>query len=107
MPAFPDRESSLLNKLYETAPWTAKLHQQDQVAESCATSETMEAPLPPVVNGATEPVLIGLPVDTLISTSKNMWVVVVKDLIDVHSSESIVHRESLYIGVLSECVSTL
>ena len=27
MPPFPDRESSLLAKLYQTAPWTAKLHQ--------------------------------------------------------------------------------
>ena len=28
MPPFPDRESSLLAKLYQTAPWTAKLHQE-------------------------------------------------------------------------------
>ena len=26
MPPFPDRESSLLSKLYQTAPWTSKLH---------------------------------------------------------------------------------
>ena len=26
MPVFPDRESSLLSKLYQSAPWTAKLH---------------------------------------------------------------------------------
>ena len=26
MPVFPDRESSLLSKLYLSAPWTAKLH---------------------------------------------------------------------------------
>ena len=68
MPAFPDRESSLLNKLYETAPWTAKLHQQDQGTEPGVTTESVESPPPPVVNGTTEPVLIGLPVDTLIST---------------------------------------
>ena len=29
MPPFPERESSLLAKLYQTAPWTAKLHQED------------------------------------------------------------------------------
>jgi len=29
MPPFPDRESSLLAKLYQTAPWTTKLHQEE------------------------------------------------------------------------------
>ena len=77
MPAFPDRESSLLNKLYETAPWTAKLHQQDQEAgsEGVETSQ-------PVVNGVTEPTLnIGLPVDTVV-TSKTI-------LSDVFSFDSL------------------
>jgi AP-2 complex subunit alpha len=66
MPAFPEKESSLLNKLYETAPWTAKLHQ-----ESTAPQPTEQ---PPVVNGVSEPVLnIGQPMDTLISTSEWVW----------------------------------
>ena len=69
MPAFPDRESSLLNKLYETAPWTAKLHQEAGGSEG---TETTEQP-PPVVNGVTEPAVnIGAPVDPLISTSKSI-----------------------------------
>lgn len=73
MPAFPDKESSLLNKLYETAPWTAKLHQQDQETES--TPAAPHGPPIPIVNGDTEPVLnIGQPVDPLISTSKLAFV---------------------------------
>ena len=76
MPAFPDRESSLLNKLYETAPWTAKLHQQDQGDQGgqggselgVTTSVPAELPPPPVVNGTTDTLL--LPIDTLISTSE-------------------------------------
>lgn len=64
MPAFPDRESSLLNKLYETAPWTAKLHKQDDESGGEGTQSTT-----PVVNGISEPsVNIGQPVDSLIST---------------------------------------
>lgn len=76
MPAFPDRKSSLLNKLYETAPWTAKLHQQEQGAGSGeAAGESMESMEPsPVVN---EPIInIGLSVDPLISTTSNNIVVV-------------------------------
>jgi AP-2 complex subunit alpha len=30
MPPFPEKESSLLSKLYQTAPWTAKLHHLDK-----------------------------------------------------------------------------
>lgn len=76
MPAFPDRKSSLLNKLYETAPWTAKLHHQEQGAGSGeAAGESMESMEPsPVVN---EPIInIGLSVDPLISTTSNNIVVV-------------------------------
>lgn len=65
MPAFPDKESSLLNKLYETAPWTAKLHglapeagapqpphqQQQQQQEPDGGAPQ------PVVNGVAEPVM--------------------------------------------------
>ena len=66
MPAFPDRENSLLNKLYETAPWTAKLHQDSRESEGAETSETT----PPVMNGVTEPsVNIGIPAEPLITTS--------------------------------------
>ena len=69
MPAFPDRESSLLNKLYETAPWTAKLHQESG-SESTDTTVTPAAAAP-VVNGEPEPVLnIGAPVQPLLITSK-------------------------------------
>lgn len=71
MPAFPDRESSLLNKLYETAPWTAKLHQVEQESNSGEVATTLGAPMEPVVNNAVaEPnVNIGQPVDSLINTS--------------------------------------
>ena len=51
MPPFPERESSLLAKLYHTAPWTAKLHQgegsPEKKEETTATSENA----PPVANG--------------------------------------------------------
>ena len=67
MPAFPDRESSLLNKLYETAPWTAKLHKQEPEA---GMPETVTQESPPIVNGITEPgPSIEQPVDQLINTS--------------------------------------
>ena len=78
MPAFPEKKSSLLNKLYETAPWTAKLHQQDEEATSSVattsqqpTQEAAAEQAQPVVNGAVEPMLnLGQPVDQLINTSK-------------------------------------
>ena len=37
MPPFPERESSLLSKLYQTAPWTAKLHQNESTESTTAT----------------------------------------------------------------------
>ena len=72
MPAFPDRESSLLNKLYETAPWTAKLHGQEQAGSTVnETNVSGSADVPPVeliTNGIVESTVnIGLPVG---STSK-------------------------------------
>lgn len=71
MPAFADKESSLLNKLYETAPWTAKLHQQDQEPGSAALAAPELTELP-IVNGVSEPMLnIGQPVDPLINTSES------------------------------------
>lgn len=73
MPAFPDRESSLLNKLYETAPWTAKLHQQESGAESGGVADNTTEPQPaaPLTNGVTEPIVnIGLPVQSQAATSK-------------------------------------
>lgn len=73
MPAFPDKESSLLNKLYETAPWTAKLHQQDQETDPTVATPLDSSTEPPVsiVNGVTEPILnIGQPVDPLVNTSE-------------------------------------
>ena len=68
MPAFPDKESSLLNKLYETAPWTAKVHHETGPAEP-ASEPTEQLPV------ANEPMMnIGQPVDTLINTSKTVFV---------------------------------
>lgn len=44
MPPFPDRESSLLAKLYQTAPWTAKLHQEEgEEKETAGVRETCTA----------------------------------------------------------------
>ena len=71
MPAFPDRESSLLNKLYETAPWTAKLHKRDNDMTSEENATTGGGITITVPNGITEP-NIGNPVDPLISTSKGL-----------------------------------
>lgn len=48
MPAFPDKESSLLNKLYETAPWTAKLHQETESAPAVSLDPNAEPPIQPV-----------------------------------------------------------
>ena len=42
MPPFPERESSLLAKLYQTAPWTSKLHQEDAGEGGKAETETQE-----------------------------------------------------------------
>ena len=38
MPPFPERESSLLSKLYQTAPWTAKLHQNESTESTTSTT---------------------------------------------------------------------
>ena len=68
MPAFPERESSLLSKLHESAPWTAKLHQdvrsENQPSPETETSNT-------VSNGPTQPppaVNIGMPMEPFINT---------------------------------------
>ena len=50
MPPFPlDKESSLLNKLYETAPWTAKLHKKEEEgpSEDSGTAEEVLT-VPPI-----------------------------------------------------------
>ncbi len=67
MPAFPDRESSLLNKLYETAPWTAKLHQTDDAENGTSGTDV----LPPIEMPTIEPeVNIGQFDNALITTGK-------------------------------------
>ena len=64
MPAFPERESTLLSKLYQSAPWTAKLHKTSG-EESVGGTTREEEPPAPVIND------IGQPVgDTLVSTSR-------------------------------------
>lgn len=55
MPPFPERESSLLSKLYQTAPWTAKLH-HDEGEEGAPKPPAggmapIQAPEAPVANG--------------------------------------------------------
>ena len=64
MPAFPERESTLLSKLYQSAPWTAKLHKTSG-EESVGGATREEGSPAPVIND------IGQPVgDTLVSTSR-------------------------------------
>lgn len=71
MPAFPERESSLLSKLHETAPWTLKLEVEGgpsssptQAAFSDLNNSSHNGPAEAVVN-------IGAPVDALISTGES------------------------------------
>ena len=63
MPAFPERESTLLSKLYQSAPWTAKLHKTS--GEESVGGATQEDGSPPPVNDIGQPV--GL--DSLINTT--------------------------------------
>ena len=48
MPAFPEKDSLLLSKLYKTAPWMAKLHESSNPTDddNATTSDTKE-PTPP------------------------------------------------------------
>ena len=48
MPTFPDRESSLLSKLYQSAPWTAKLHKTS--GEESVGGATHEESSPPPIS---------------------------------------------------------
>ncbi|XP_064399538.1 AP-2 complex subunit alpha-2-like [Halichondria panicea] len=68
MPAFPERESSLLSKLHESAPWTAKLH-KDVTSPASQPSPERE-PSSTVSNGPTQSpaVNIGMPIEPLINT---------------------------------------
>jgi hypothetical protein len=64
MPAFPERESTLLSRLYQSAPWTAKLH-KTAGEESVGGATREEEPPAPVIND------IGQPVgDSLVNTSR-------------------------------------
>ena len=74
MPPFPERESSLLSKLYQTAPWTAKLHQNESTESTTATVTVPTQDEPQVgslLNGpVTTQIAESAPVtDSLISTS--------------------------------------
>ena len=74
MPPFPERESSLLSKLYQTAPWTAKLHQNESTESttSTVTVPTQDEPqVGSLLNGpVTTQIAESAPVtDSLISTS--------------------------------------
>ena len=62
MSAFPERESTLLSKLYQSAPWTAKLH-KTLGEESVGGATRKEEPSAPVINDISQPVG-----DTLVST---------------------------------------
>ncbi len=73
MPAFPpDKESSLLNKLYETAPWTAKLHKKESDSGNANEEVTTAGSGDGAVhNGISEPNIgTSITVDPLIATSK-------------------------------------
>ena len=67
MPAFPERESTLLSKLYQSAPWTAKLH-KTLGEESVGGATREEEPPAPVINDISQPVG-----DTLVSTSRKYY----------------------------------
>ena len=55
MPAFPEHESTLLSKLYQSAPWTAKLHKTSG-EESVGRATREEESLAPVINNIGQPV---------------------------------------------------
>lgn len=48
MPAFPDRESTLLSKLYQSAPWTAKLHKTTGEESGDGVTRVTSDSVPPV-----------------------------------------------------------
>ena len=48
MPAFPDRESTLLSKLYQSAPWTAKLHKTTGEESGDGATRVTSDSVPPV-----------------------------------------------------------
>ena len=54
MPTFPDRESTLLSKLYQSAPWTAKLHKTS--GEESVGGATREESSPAPVSDIGQPV---------------------------------------------------
>lgn len=58
MPAFPEKDSLLLSKLYKTAPWMAKLHESSTTQETELTIETKEATPQPATAGGdpTDPI---------------------------------------------------
>jgi hypothetical protein len=62
MPAFPERESTVLSKLYQSAPWTAKLH-KTAGEESVGGATRVEEPPAPVIHDTDQPVG-----DTLVNT---------------------------------------
>lgn len=67
MPVFPERESTLLSKLYQSAPWTAKLH-KTAGEESVGGATQEEEGSPPPVNDIGQPV--GLIGDSLVDTAR-------------------------------------
>ena len=77
MPPFPDRESSLLAKLYQTAPWTAKLHTEAREGGGEGGGESEESP----GDGATaaqpplgiNPLVNGPVSQPLVTTGRSTW----------------------------------
>lgn len=63
MPAFPEKDSLLLSKLYKTAPWMAKLH--DGPGTGGQESETTEPPEESQTTGAVPPGSGGDPSDPI------------------------------------------
>lgn len=68
MPPFPHRESSLLSKLYQTAPWTAKLHTSTG-GEGGEGGAAAGLTLPTVSNGPVVAMTTSPPETTLITTA--------------------------------------
>ncbi|CAI8017166.1 AP-2 complex subunit alpha-2 [Geodia barretti] len=70
MPPFPEKESSLLSKLYQTAPWTAKLHLDKAAAPAKPVELTVSGTVTPsVANGPSPQKPQTTPTTSLIDTT--------------------------------------
>lgn len=77
MPVFPERESSLIAKLHQSAPWTAKLHKEGSSDGVPSPEREPATTVEPVSNGLvnteTPAVNIGIPMEPIVSTDTSMY----------------------------------